>query len=70
MLEEFGALVPMAEEIALKLESEGTAAAVVNARFAKPIDVEMLEFFAGAIEVIANVWAAASRPAALAAIDL
>jgi 1-deoxy-D-xylulose-5-phosphate synthase len=47
-----GALVPMAEEIARKLEGEGIAAAVVNARFAKPIDVEMLEFFAGSVEAI------------------
>jgi 1-deoxy-D-xylulose-5-phosphate synthase len=47
-----GALVPMAEEIARKLEGEGVAAAVINARFAKPIDVEMLEFFAGTVEVI------------------
>ena len=30
------------EEIARKLESEGVSAAVINARFAKPIDVEML----------------------------
>jgi 1-deoxy-D-xylulose-5-phosphate synthase len=47
-----GSLVPMAEEIARKLEGEGIAAAVINARFAKPIDVEMLEFFAGTVEVI------------------
>ena len=47
-----GALVPMAEEIARKLEGEGIAAAVINARFVKPIDVEMLEFFAGTVEVI------------------
>jgi 1-deoxy-D-xylulose-5-phosphate synthase len=47
-----GALVPMAEEIARKLEGEGVAAAVINARFVKPIDVEMLEFFAGTVEVI------------------
>ncbi len=47
-----GALVPMAEEIARKLEGEGVAAAVINARFAKPIDVEMLEFFGGSVEVI------------------
>jgi 1-deoxy-D-xylulose-5-phosphate synthase len=47
-----GALVPMAEEIARKLECEGVAAAVINARFAKPIDVRMLEFFAGTAEVI------------------
>jgi 1-deoxy-D-xylulose-5-phosphate synthase len=47
-----GALVPMAEEIARKLEGEGIGAAVINARFAKPIDVQMLEFFAGTAEVI------------------
>jgi 1-deoxy-D-xylulose-5-phosphate synthase len=47
-----GALVPMAEDIARKLEGEGIAAAVINARFAKPIDVEMLEFYARSVEVI------------------
>jgi 1-deoxy-D-xylulose-5-phosphate synthase len=47
-----GALVPMAEEIALKLGSEGISAAVINARFTKPIDVEMLEFFARSVAVI------------------
>jgi 1-deoxy-D-xylulose-5-phosphate synthase len=50
-----GALVPMAEEIARKLEGEGIAAAVINARFAKPIDVEMVEFFAGTVEVIVTL---------------
>jgi 1-deoxy-D-xylulose-5-phosphate synthase len=50
-----GALVPMAEEIARKLEGEGIAAAVVNARFTKPIDIEMLEFFAGTVEVIVTL---------------
>ncbi|MBZ5725842.1 MAG: 1-deoxy-D-xylulose-5-phosphate synthase [Acidobacteriia bacterium] len=47
-----GALVPMAQEIARKLEGEGYSAAVVNARFAKPIDVAMLEFFARSVDVI------------------
>jgi 1-deoxy-D-xylulose-5-phosphate synthase len=47
-----GALVPMASDVALKLESEGISAAVINARFAKPIDVEMLEFYARSVEVI------------------
>ena len=41
-----GTMTPLAEEIARKLESEGIAAAVINARFAKPLDTEMLEFFA------------------------
>jgi len=47
-----GALVPMAEDIARKLESEGFPAAVINARFAKPIDVEMLEFYARSVQAI------------------
>ncbi len=47
-----GALVPMAEEIARKLEGQGTPAAVINARFAKPVDVEMLEFYARSVDVI------------------
>ena len=47
-----GALVPMAEEISLKLEARGIAAAVINARFAKPIDTEMLEFFARSVDVV------------------
>jgi 1-deoxy-D-xylulose-5-phosphate synthase len=47
-----GTLVPMASDVALKLESEGISAAVINARFAKPIDVEMLEFYARSVDVI------------------
>ncbi len=51
-----GALVPMAKEIARKLESQGTgsgsSAAVINARFTKPLDVEMLEFYARSVDVI------------------
>jgi 1-deoxy-D-xylulose-5-phosphate synthase len=47
-----GALIPMGEEIARKLESEGFPAALINARFTKPIDVEMLEFYARGVDVI------------------
>jgi 1-deoxy-D-xylulose-5-phosphate synthase len=47
-----GALVPMAQEIAVKLEAEGISAAVINARFTKPIDTEMLEFYAHSVDVI------------------
>jgi 1-deoxy-D-xylulose-5-phosphate synthase len=47
-----GALVPMAEEVARKLWGDGISAAVINARFTKPIDVEMLEFFARSVDVI------------------
>ena len=47
-----GALVPMAKEIASKLEGEGVSAAVINARFAKPVDAEMVEFYAQHVGVI------------------
>lgn len=51
-----GSMVSVAEELARKLEGEGAAVAVINARFAKPIDVEMLEFFArGGVEVIVTL---------------
>ena len=36
----------------MKLEAQGIATAVVNARFVKPIDVEMLEFFARSVDVV------------------
>ena len=47
-----GAMVPMAQEVARKLEGEGISAAVINARFVKPLDTEMLEFYARSVEVI------------------
>jgi len=47
-----GALVPMALEIARKLEAEGIATAVINARFTKPVDWEMLEFYARSVSVV------------------
>jgi 1-deoxy-D-xylulose-5-phosphate synthase len=47
-----GTLIPMAEEIARKIGNEGCSAAVINARFTKPIDVGMLEFFARSVNVI------------------
>lgn len=47
-----GAMVPMAKEIAARLEGEGVSAAVINARFAKPVDTEMIEFYARHVEVI------------------
>jgi 1-deoxy-D-xylulose-5-phosphate synthase len=47
-----GAMVPMAQEVARKLEGEGVTAAVINARFVKPLDTEMLEFYARSVDVI------------------
>lgn len=50
-----GALVPMGLEIARKLEGEHVSSAVINARFAKPIDSEMLEFYARTVDVIVTL---------------
>ncbi len=50
-----GALVPMGQEIARKLEGEGVSSAVINARFAKPIDSELLEFYARTVDVIVTL---------------
>jgi 1-deoxy-D-xylulose-5-phosphate synthase len=50
-----GALVPMAQEAAAKLEGEGVSSAVINARFAKPIDITMLEFYARSVDVLVTL---------------
>ncbi len=47
-----GALIPMGLEVARNLEGEGVSSAVINARFAKPLDVELLEFFARNVDAI------------------
>ena len=47
-----GALVPLGLEVARTLEGEGVSSAVINARFAKPLDIELLEFFARNVDVI------------------
>lgn len=47
-----GALVPMGQVITRKLEGEGVPTALLNARFAKPLDVEMLEFYARSVDVM------------------
>jgi 1-deoxy-D-xylulose-5-phosphate synthase len=48
-------LVPMAQEIAAKLEGQGISAAVINARFTKPVDVAMLDFYARSVDVIVTL---------------
>ena len=50
-----GALVPMGQELAVRLGAEGVSAAVINARFAKPIDTEMLEFYARGVDAIVTL---------------
>jgi 1-deoxy-D-xylulose-5-phosphate synthase len=47
-----GALVPMASEFHSQLEREGYSAALVNARFVKPLDTELLENYARRVGLI------------------
>ncbi|HTU49664.1 MAG TPA: 1-deoxy-D-xylulose-5-phosphate synthase [Acidobacteriaceae bacterium] len=47
-----GALVPMASEFHSQLEREGYSAALVNARFAKPLDTELLDQYARRVGLI------------------
>jgi len=45
----------MGKEVAAKLEGEGISAAVINARFAKPVDTAMLEFYARSVDAIVTM---------------
>jgi 1-deoxy-D-xylulose-5-phosphate synthase len=47
-----GALLPMAEELSAKLDHEGYSAAVINPRFAKPLDRDLLEAYAKRVSAI------------------
>jgi 1-deoxy-D-xylulose-5-phosphate synthase len=40
-------MMPLARELAIRLESEGYSAAVINPRFIKPLDYKMLKLYAG-----------------------
>jgi 1-deoxy-D-xylulose-5-phosphate synthase len=45
----------VAREIAAKLEQEGVSTALINARFAKPLDREMIGFYAERAEVLVTI---------------
>jgi len=47
-----GAMLPLAREVASALASEGVAAAVINARFAKPLDSAMIALYGRSAEVL------------------
>jgi 1-deoxy-D-xylulose-5-phosphate synthase len=47
-----GAMLPLAREIAGALAREGVAAAVINARFAKPLDIAMIARYARSAEIL------------------
>ena len=50
-----GSTVHPALEAARMLQQEGISCAVVNARFIKPLDVDMLQTFAGSVKVLVTV---------------
>ena len=57
-----GHMLPMAIELALKLEAEGYSVAVINPRFIKPLDTDMLAEFAEKVAaLVPNVMAAGCR---------
>jgi len=47
-----GALLPMAEELSSSLDRQGFSAAVINPRFVKPLDRELLEAYARRVSAI------------------
>jgi 1-deoxy-D-xylulose-5-phosphate synthase len=47
-----GALLPVASELAAKLEQQGYSAAVINPRFVKPLDRDVLASYAKRVSVI------------------
>lgn len=48
----YGATMPLAQETAAKLQARGYSCSIINARFAKPLDVGTLEFFARGSDLI------------------
>jgi 1-deoxy-D-xylulose-5-phosphate synthase len=50
-----GAMTSMASELAARLEREGYSAAVINPRFVKPLDREMLEAYARRVAVFVTI---------------
>jgi 1-deoxy-D-xylulose-5-phosphate synthase len=50
-----GGMCQMAEEAAKTLEEQGISTAVVNARWIKPLDAGLIEFFARSVDVICTI---------------
>jgi 1-deoxy-D-xylulose-5-phosphate synthase len=50
-----GAMVPMGQQVAARLEGLGISSALINARFAKPIDLAMVEFYARSVDLIVTL---------------
>jgi 1-deoxy-D-xylulose-5-phosphate synthase len=50
-----GNMVPMAKELATRLERDGYSAAVINPRFVKPLDREMLQSYARRVAAFVTI---------------
>jgi 1-deoxy-D-xylulose-5-phosphate synthase len=50
-----GGMCELANEAAAKLEGQGISTAVINARWIKPLDTQLLEFFARSVDVICTI---------------
>jgi 1-deoxy-D-xylulose-5-phosphate synthase len=50
-----GAMLPIAREVAATLAAEGVPAAIINARFAKPLDSDMIAQYARNTEVLVTL---------------
>ncbi len=50
-----GAMLPIAQEMARMLAADGVGAAVINARFAKPVDVDMVARYARTAETLVTL---------------
>src|SRR5215207_3802815 len=50
-----GGMCEMAAEAAAQLEARGIATAVINPRWIKPLDTQMIEFFARSVDVICTI---------------
>src|SRR6266567_4328277 len=50
-----GTMLPMAVELAARLEAEGHSVAVINPRFVKPLDREMLEAYASRVAAFVTI---------------
>jgi 1-deoxy-D-xylulose-5-phosphate synthase len=51
----YGAVQPMAREMVAALEADGLSVALINARFAKPIDAEMIEKYGKMAKVLCTI---------------
>lgn len=50
-----GNMLPMAQELAARLERDGYSAAVINPRFVKPLDTEMLQNYAERVAAFVTI---------------